>query len=70
MTASDAEALRQILLDVIKTSSVQLGRLDDFGQRYILDFELQWHNRSAILRSGWIIEHGSTTPRLTTCYPL
>ncbi|MEM8778721.1 MAG: DUF6883 domain-containing protein [Cyanobacteria bacterium P01_G01_bin.49] len=70
MTASDAEALQEILLDVVKTSQVQLGRHDDFGQRYTLDFEIQWQNKSATLRSGWIIEHGSTTPRLITCYPL
>lgn len=70
MTADDAEALRQILLEVIKTDEVQLGRRDEFGQRYTLDFPLEWQNRSATLRSGWIIEHDSKIPRLTTCYPL
>ncbi len=70
MTADHAEELRQILLEVVKTREVRLGRQDEFGQRYILDFPLEWQNRSATLRSGWIIEHGSKTPRLTTCYPL
>ena len=70
MTADHAEELRQILLEVVKTREVQLGRQDEFGQRYTLDFPLEWQNRSATLRSGWIIEHGSKTPRLTTCYPL
>ncbi|MGB5914573.1 MAG: DUF6883 domain-containing protein, partial [Phormidesmis sp.] len=41
-----------------------------FGQRYTLDFMIEWQNRRAILRSGWIVEHGSEIPRLTTCYPL
>ncbi|MEM6839979.1 MAG: DUF6883 domain-containing protein [Cyanobacteria bacterium P01_C01_bin.120] len=27
-------------------------------------------HRSATRRSGWIVEHGSETPKLTTCYPL
>jgi hypothetical protein len=70
MTADHAEELRQILLEIVKTGEVRLGRQDTFGQRYTLDFSLEWQNRSATLRSGWIIEHGSTTPRLTTCYPL
>ena len=70
MTTSDAEELRRILLEVIKTHEVQLGRRDDYGQRYTLDFVLEWGGRNATIRSGWIIEHGSDTPRLTTCYPL
>lgn len=70
MTADNAEELRQILLQVVNTHEARLGRQDEFGQRYTLDFVLEWQNRSAILRSGWIIEHNSKIPRLTTCYPL
>lgn len=70
MTSNDAEALRQILLEVITTQEASLNRKDEFGQRYRLDFLLEWQNRSAIVRSGWIIENNSDTPRLTTCYPL
>ncbi|MBW4634678.1 MAG: hypothetical protein KME30_23050 [Iphinoe sp. HA4291-MV1] len=70
MTADDAEQLRQILLEIVKTHSARLGRQDEFGQRYTLDFQMKWQDRSAIIRSGWIIEHDSEIPRLTTCYPL
>ena len=70
MTPDHAEELRQILLEVVKTNEAQLGRQDEFGQRYTLDFTIEWQNRSATLRSGWIIEHDSAIPRLTTCYPL
>lgn len=70
MTPENAEELRQILLEVIQTHEAQLGRRDGFGQRYTLDFTIEWQNRSATLRSGWIIEHDSEIPRLTTCYPL
>ena len=70
MTADHAEELRQILLKAVKTHAARLGRQDEFGQRYTLDFTLEWQNRSATLRSGWIIEHGSEIPKLTTCYPL
>ena len=33
MTAEHAEELRQILLNVVKTSEARLGRKDEFGQR-------------------------------------
>jgi hypothetical protein len=70
MTADNAEELRQILLEVVRTHEVRSGRRDEFGQRYTLDFTIEWQNRSATLRSGWIIERDSAIPRLTTCYPL
>ena len=52
MTANDAEELRQILLEAVKTHEAQLGRQDKFGQRYTLDFQSEWQNRKATLRSG------------------
>jgi hypothetical protein len=70
MTVENAGELRQILLEIVTTHEARVGRSDGFGRRYTLDFRLEWQNRSATLRSGWIIEHGSDIPRLTTCYPL
>jgi len=71
MTASDAEDLRDTLLQAVKTrDDVRLGRRDEYGQRYVLDFILEWRGRRTMVRSGWIIEHGKNAPRLTTCYPL
>ena len=69
MTADNAEELRQSLLKVVKKEA-RLERRDEFGQRYILDFTLEWQDRSATIRSGWIIEHDSDIPKLITCYPL
>ena len=70
LTAEDAEDLRALLLQAVKTADAQLGRRDTYGQRYTIDLLLEWHDRQAMIRSGWIIEHDSDTPRLTTCYPL
>jgi hypothetical protein len=70
MTVDNAEELRQILLGGVQAHEARLGRQDEFGQRYRLDFTIEWQNRRATLRSGWIIERGSEIPRLTTCYPL
>ena len=70
LTANEAEELQTILLQVVKTSEASLGRRDSYGQRYIIDFPLSWRGKETVIRSGWIIEHGIETPRLTTCYPL
>ena len=70
LTASDAESLRTILLEVVKTHPAEPGFRDSYGQRYAVDFWLEWQGRRARVRSGWIIEYGSTTPRLTSCYVL
>ncbi len=70
MTAEDAEDLHQIILEAVKTHEAKLGRQDEFGQRYTLDFRLKWQDRRGILRSGWIIEQGFDIPKLTTCYPV
>jgi hypothetical protein len=70
MTAENAEELRQIILEKVKTQEVSLNRYDEYGQCYTLDFTLEWQNRSGIIRTGWIIEPGFDIPRLTSCYPL
>lgn len=70
MTANDAEGLREILLEIVKTHDCVLGRRDGDGQRYVIDFALDWRGKHARVRSGWIIENEPDPPRLTTCYPL
>ena len=69
MTDADAEPLRDALLQVVKFHDATLGRCDAYGQRYQIDFPFDWRGRQTLLRSGWIIEHRSDIPRLTTCYP-
>ncbi len=68
MTAENAQELRSVLIEVVKNN--EAGRRDEYGQRYTLDFLLEWQGRSTTIRSGWIIEDGSDIPKLTTCYPL
>ncbi|WP_226889274.1 DUF6883 domain-containing protein [Nostoc sp. MG11] len=41
ITADNAKELRHILLEIVKTHEVKLGRCDEFRQRYILDFTLK-----------------------------
>ena len=70
MTAKDAGDLQEILSRVVMTENVVMGRRDEYGQRYVIDFMMEWRGRHALVRCGWIIENDSDIPRLTTCYPL
>ncbi len=40
MKAENAEELRLILLEIIKTHEAKLSRSDRFGQRYTVNFEI------------------------------
>lgn len=66
----DADGLQAKLLEIIRTHEAEAYKLDQCGQRYRLDFLMDWKERSATIRSGWIVEIDSDIPRLTSCYPL
>ena len=70
MGPNDTEALREALLEAVKTHEAQLGERDRRGQRYTVDFIFSWYNKQATIWSGWIIQSNSTSPRLVTAYPL
>lgn len=70
ITGIDAEYLRGTRLQAVKAQDAKLGRRDAYGQRYVVDFALEWRGRQATVRSAWIVEHGSSSPRLTACYPI
>ena len=70
MGPDDAEALREVLLQAVKTCHARLGREDVYGRRYTIDFVCKWRGRQATIQSGWIIDRGSEIPRLVTAYPL
>lgn len=69
VTADDADKLSDALLDAVKSNEATIGKFDLYGQRYTVDFLLDWRGKSAIIRTGWIIRRGSKTPRLTTAFP-
>ena len=56
MMVEDGLDLQRILLEAVKTYPAKRGEQDAFGQRYTLDFRLEWQNKSAIVRSSWIIK--------------
>lgn len=70
LTAKDAEELRETLLMVAITQEAVPAEADEYGQRFILDFEINRPAGRAKIRSLWMVRRGEDFPRLTSCYVL
>ncbi len=70
LTANDAEMLREALISATITEEATLAEWDQYGQRYMLDFEIVTREASATVRSGWIVRHEEDFPRFTSCWIL
>ena len=72
ISTGDAEVLRQAILDAARDRQDQLRTIDadEFGQRYLLDFEMTTAAGCAIIRSAWIVLAGEDVLRLISCYVL
>jgi hypothetical protein len=70
LTTGDAEELQQRLISVARTGDAMVGMQNDYGQRYIVDFQMTTAMGTAVVRSMWIILTGGDALRLTSCYIL
>jgi hypothetical protein len=66
----DAEMLRQALLDAARSEHATPGSEDQYGARYMIDFEMSGPSGKAFVRSIWIVLKKEDFPRLTSCYVL
>jgi hypothetical protein len=67
-TMENAHDLRTALLTAAAGGDAQPAQSDQFGDRYVLEFEIRGPRASALVRSTWIVRRGETTPRLTSCF--
>lgn len=70
LTQADAEFLRQELLHAAREGVATRGDADEYGERYIVDFDLARGGRRATVRSAWIVRRREQAPRLLSCYVL
>ena len=72
LTAGGADMLRGALLDAARARQDDLRATDadDYGQRYVLDFEMTTATGTAMVRSAWIILASEDVLRFTSCYVL
>lgn len=68
LTTDDADLLRDALLQAALTEDATPTEQDAFGQRYVIDVQMQGPQGTAIVRSAWIVRTGEQIPRLTSCY--
>ena len=67
-TAENADALRAALLMAAASGDAQPAASDQFGDRYVLEFEIEGARGKGIVRSSWIVRRGEQIPRLTSCF--
>jgi hypothetical protein len=70
LTVVDAELLRAWLLRAAIEGESVAERVDEFGERFRIDFEAATACGRAMIRSAWIVRSGEDIPRLTTCHVL
>ncbi len=65
LTQADALELRDAILQALAASEATPGREDEYGKRYLVDFEMSRAGRVATIRTAWIVRVGESVPRLT-----
>lgn len=67
-TADNAATLREWLLQAALSEEATPTEQDAFGQRYVIDVQVQGPLGMAFVRSAWIVRADEDFPRLTSCY--
>jgi hypothetical protein len=67
-TVENADELRAALLRAAASGDAQPAASDQYGDRYVLEFEMEGPQAGGIVRSTWIVRRGETVPRLTSCF--
>ena len=70
LTQEHADFLRDALLRAAQAEEAQFGEKDDYGQRFVIDFDLEGRSGQARVRSTWIVRTAEDFPRLTSSYVL
>jgi hypothetical protein len=67
-TIENANELRAALLVAAATADAQPALADRFGERYVIEFQIEGPRGSGVVKSIWIVRRGEPFPRLTSCF--
>jgi hypothetical protein len=67
--SSDAELMEAALRAVAESGEAVATEDTEFGRKYVVDGLLKGPKESAAIRTIWIVERNSETPRFVTAYP-
>jgi hypothetical protein len=70
LTSDNSEMLQRHLSEIARTGEAAIGKQNEYGQRYVIDFDMATKKGMAKVRSTWIILSNEDFPRLTSCYIL
>lgn len=68
LNQSNSTLLLDALRSVAAAGDATPGKVDEYGYRYVIDFEFEGPRGTAVIRSVWIVRAGEEVPRLVTCY--
>ncbi len=68
LTIEDAETLRTTLLDVVRREISTPTKRNAYGEKHVIDFEMNHLGRTAEIRTVWIVRNHEDFPRFVTCY--
>lgn len=68
ISSADAAMLRDMLLRGAATDDATPGKTDRHGTRHTLDLVVARAERSAVVRTHWIVRQGEDVPRFVSCY--
>jgi uncharacterized protein DUF6883 len=60
--------LREALLSAALSKEATPAVEDEYGRRYVLDFQISTEEGRATVRSVWIVRRGEDSPRFTRSY--
>lgn len=70
LTVADADWLRERILQAAHNQDALTKPTSVFGEKYVIDVLIVRGERRAMVRTSWLVEHGTSFPRLTSCYVL
>jgi len=56
MTSKDAKELETAILKAVKRNDAKPTHLDEYGQRYEVEFEFERNGRKVVILTSWILE--------------
>ena len=69
-TIGDSDRLRQIILNQILIAEATQQSSTNYGQRFVVEFEVEGLKDLVAIRTTWIIRDEEDFPRLPSCYIL
>jgi hypothetical protein len=70
LNRGDAAWLRQVLLEAARSGEASQIGADAWGAYWCVDVAIRRQNKSAVIRTIWIVRTGETAPTFVTCWVL